>query len=236
VYRAVHIGLHKPVVIKVLHPHYAQSAEIRERFAREGRASAAIRHPHIVDVTDIGDHEETPFLIMELLEGESFATVIERSGALTPEGDADLMIPVIAAVDAAHSVAVIHRDQKPDNLFVTKTETGDPFPKVLDFGISKVHSGLEGFRMGKCAFDADNVYKILKLVGDGIYVPPLEANRQPQGNWVRTETTTAHDEQIRRRQQTGIARSNIVVMSVSQILFGIVRCDTSTSERSWIAS
>ncbi len=60
VYRATHTGLQKPVVLKVLHPQYAQVPVLRARFAREGRAAAAIRHPHIVDVTDVGEHQGTP--------------------------------------------------------------------------------------------------------------------------------------------------------------------------------
>ncbi len=215
VYRATHLGLQKPVVLKVLHPQYAQSPNLRARFAREGRAAAAIRHPHVVDVTDVGEHQGTPYLIMELLDGESLGDLIARTGALSPDRAVDLLLPVIAAVDAAHAAGVVHRDLKPDNLFVTRGATGEPFPKVLDFGISRVVAGDGEHRTGTAAmlgtpaymapeqiestrdadarsdqyalgvilyecltganaFEGDNVYAILKRVGDGRFRIPRE--------------------------------------------------------------
>ncbi len=219
VYKAVHTGLDKLVVLKVLHGRYAQSPNIRQRFAREGRAAAAIRHPHVVDVTDVGEHQGTPYLIMELLDGESLGDLLERLGALSPDSAVDLMLPIIAGVDAAHAAGVVHRDLKPDNIFVTRDATGAAHPKVLDFGISRVVAGDDGPRTGttatlgtpaymapeqlassrdadaksdqyalgvilyECvtgsrAFDADNIYKILRLVGDGTFRRPREV--QPE--------------------------------------------------------
>ncbi len=138
VYLASHTGLGKRVVVKVLHAHYARIAEVRLRFVREGEAAARIRHAHVVDVTDVGVEGAIPYLVMEYLEGESLGDHIDNQGALSPDRAVDLMLPIIDAVHAAHRAGVVHRDLKPDNLFVVRTATGDLHPKVLDFGISRV--------------------------------------------------------------------------------------------------
>ncbi|MFO0647935.1 MAG: serine/threonine-protein kinase [Polyangiales bacterium] len=148
VYAAEHTGLHKRVVLKVLHAQHARSPSIRSRFAREGRAAASIRHPNVVDVTDVGLQDGTPYLIMELLEGESLGDLLGRHGALAVESAVDLMLPVIAGVEAAHASGVVHRDLKPDNIFVTRDATGAAHPKVLDFGISRVAEGDDGRHTG----------------------------------------------------------------------------------------
>lgn len=141
VYLANHTGLNKTVVVKVLHAHYAKLPALRLRFVREGEAAARIRHAHVVDVTDVGVEGAIPYLVMEYLHGESLGALLDRQGALSPDRAVDLMLPVIDAVHAAHVAGVVHRDLKPDNLYLVRTPTGDPHPKVLDFGISRVVEG-----------------------------------------------------------------------------------------------
>ncbi len=167
VYTATHIGLDKRVVVKVLRPEHARSSNIRMRFFREGKAASAIRHPHVVDVTDVGEHEGIPFLVMEHLDGQTLGDLIAREGALPTGRAVDLMLPVIDAVDAAHAAGVVHRDLKPDNLFVARSATGDEFPKVLDFGISRLVSD-GGRRTGTAA-----------LLGTPAYIAPeqIESTR-----------------------------------------------------------
>jgi serine/threonine-protein kinase len=138
VYEATHLDLEKRVALKVLRPDVAASPEARARFLREGRITARLRHPHVLDVTDVGLQDETPFLVMEYLEGESLAALLEREGALPVSRLADLLLPVLAAIAAAHDVGIVHRDLKPDNLFLARTRDGGLVPKVLDFGISKL--------------------------------------------------------------------------------------------------
>ena len=137
VYEAVHPGLNKRVAIKALHPEIASNEAVRQRFMREGETTSRIRHPNIVDITDIGLHEQIPYLVMEYLEGEDLSALIAREGRLSVEQTADLMIPVLAAIAAAHRAGVIHRDLKPANIFVARTAEG-PRATVLDFGISKL--------------------------------------------------------------------------------------------------
>ena len=119
-------------------PSLAASEEARGRFLREGQAASRIRHPHVVDVTDVVAEGPISYLVMEYLEGEDLSALIERQGALALAETADVLLPVIAAISAAHELGVIHRDLKPENVFLARTSFGGPCPKVVDFGISKV--------------------------------------------------------------------------------------------------
>jgi serine/threonine protein kinase len=138
VYEALHRDLKKRVAIKTLMPSLSANQEARVRFIREGEAASRIRHPNVVDVTDVGVEGTTSYLVMEYLEGEDLATYIGRQGPLSPTQTADIMLPVSAAIETAHEQGVIHRDLKPANVFLAVSALGGVQPKVLDFGISKV--------------------------------------------------------------------------------------------------
>jgi serine/threonine-protein kinase len=141
VYEAVHTGLKKPVALKVLRGELSENTEARDRFALEGNNAALVRHPNVVDVSDVGVVDELPFLVMELLEGESLGDVLTRIGSMPVSDAVDLLLPVTAAVSMAHEHGVIHRDLKPDNIFL-QYEGPRIVPKVLDFGASRVmHHG-----------------------------------------------------------------------------------------------
>jgi serine/threonine protein kinase len=126
VYEARHQDLGRLAAVKVLHERYARSSDVRLRFVREGQAAARVRHPHVVDVYDVGVDAGQPYLVMELLEGEDLSQTIARDGVLSVERTADLLLPV-----------VVHRDLKPENIFLSEQRNGIK-PKVLDFGISKI--------------------------------------------------------------------------------------------------
>lgn len=138
VYEGLHLDLRKRVAIKTLLPSLASSQDARARFLREGESAARIRHPHVVDITDVGGEGRTSYMVMEYLEGEDLAKMIAREGQLPIPRTADIILPVAAAVSAAHDTGVIHRDLKPENIFLCKSKMGGLHPKVLDFGISKV--------------------------------------------------------------------------------------------------
>jgi serine/threonine-protein kinase len=105
------------------------------RFLNEARAANAIRHPNIIDILDSGVTEEgVPYLVMELLHGESLADRLERGGAMDPAGVLPLVRQAAGALGAAHAKGIIHRDLKPDNVFVAPSGR----PKILDFGIAKL--------------------------------------------------------------------------------------------------
>jgi TolB-like protein len=137
VYEATHEDLGKRVAIKTLHVHYVSQPDARQRFLQEGQAAARIRHAHVADVYDVGIDGDHPYLVIELLEGEDLASFMEREGPLSVQAIADLLVPVVAAVAAAHDQGVLHRDLKPKNIFLCTDRTGIR-PKVLDFGISKL--------------------------------------------------------------------------------------------------
>ncbi|MGC4117139.1 MAG: serine/threonine-protein kinase [Myxococcales bacterium] len=142
VYEAEHVDLGKHVAIKTLHPQVAEGPEGRARFLQEGRAAAMLRHPHICEVFDFGQEEDTLFLVMELLDGQNLDRFLDQQGLLTATETADLMLPVMAAVATMHDKGILHRDLKPANIFLAKGPYGDVAPKVLDFGIAKLTEGL----------------------------------------------------------------------------------------------
>ncbi|MBL8683884.1 MAG: serine/threonine protein kinase [Myxococcales bacterium] len=138
VYRAVNEALGRPVAIKVLHPEMLRNDEIVERFMREARAATLVRHPNVVDVLDVLEHEGVPFIVQELLSGKDLSKYLEVCGGkLTVDEALPILIPIVEAVGVAHQKGVVHRDLKPENVFLHEVE-GQVIPKVLDFGISKL--------------------------------------------------------------------------------------------------
>ena len=125
--------LHRKVAIKVLPEEYAGDPERLARFEQEARAAAALNHPHIAVVHDIGTEADTHFMVQEYLRGQSLREALEK-GALPLDKTLDLATEVSEALAAAHKAGIVHRDLKPDNIFVT--EQGHA--KVLDFGLAKL--------------------------------------------------------------------------------------------------
>ncbi|MET0387147.1 MAG: serine/threonine-protein kinase, partial [Polyangiales bacterium] len=140
VYAATHCVSGKKIALKWMLPALGQIKGARERFIREACATARISHPNIVDIYDVGTEEGSVFLVMEYLRGETLADRLART-RLTPSETIALLMPALRGVSAAHAHGVIHRDLKPDNIFLCCTEAGEELePKVLDFGISKITS------------------------------------------------------------------------------------------------
>ena len=118
VYLAEHPGIGRRVAVKVLHTNYTRDEQLLARFLNEARAANAIRHPNIIEILDSGMLADgTPFLVMELLEGESLATRIRATGALPIATAVDFAYQTASALGAAHAKGIVHRDLKPDNLF-----------------------------------------------------------------------------------------------------------------------
>jgi len=147
VYLAEHPGIGRRVAVKVLHKNYIRDEGLLTRFLNEARAANAIRHPNIIEILDSGTIADgTPFLVMELLEGESLGTRLRRVGALPIPTAVEFAYQTASALGAAHKKGIVHRDLKPDNLFVIP----DPHEpereriKVLDFGIAKLQQGSTG--------------------------------------------------------------------------------------------
>jgi eukaryotic-like serine/threonine-protein kinase len=139
VFRAWDERLHREVAIKLLHDDYKMSA-MRQRFLQEARAASALNHPNICTVFDIGEQNGDPYLVMELLEGETLKDRIGR-GALSVEEIVRYAGEIADALTVAHAKGIVHRDIKPANIFLVPMPNGKSQAKVLDFGLAKI--GLE---------------------------------------------------------------------------------------------
>ncbi|MBL8942578.1 MAG: protein kinase [Myxococcales bacterium] len=159
VWAAEHVGLGTTVAVKLIHPSHATDERARDRFGREARAAASLRSPHVVQIFDHGVHDGTPYIAMELLDGQSLGQRLAERGRMTPDEVLGIIVQVCRAAALAHGAGVIHRDLKPDNVFLVAGESvaaesivGESISlpqgeggggetaglvKVLDFGIAK---------------------------------------------------------------------------------------------------
>lgn len=168
VYEAEHTGLGIKVAVKLLNEIFASDPSALTRFRREARAAAAIRHDNVVAVTDTGtDDDGVPFIVMELLEGESLSAVLRRERVLQPKDAASVAHQLLHGLEAAHSKGVIHRDLKPGNVLINRGPDGAMQVKILDFGISK--------------FWADTAFNVTEtgaVVGTPRFMSPEQARGQ----------------------------------------------------------
>jgi serine/threonine-protein kinase len=137
VYRAVQLPLERPVAVKVLHDDLLSLHELRARFEREARVLSALSHPHVVAISDYGIDEDRPFLVMELLEGQTLEEVL-RDEPMEPRRALDLARQILRGLAFAHQKGVAHRDLKPANVLLTQMPDGSEHVKLLDFGLARM--------------------------------------------------------------------------------------------------
>ncbi len=173
VYRARDARLSRDVAIKVLAASFSEDAERLRRFEQEARATGVLNHPNILAVYDIGTHENAPYVVSELLEGD---TLRERIGGtpLPTRKAIDFATQIARGLSAAHEKGIVHRDLKPDNLFVTR----DGRVKILDFGLAKLTYGdalveAETNTRGLPGTDAG------KVLGTAGYMSPEQVRAKP---------------------------------------------------------
>ncbi|MBX3189283.1 MAG: serine/threonine protein kinase [Labilithrix sp.] len=163
---AHHLQLDRPVAIKFLRTALA-SEEILLRFEREARAIGQIASEHVVVVFDVGTLEDqSPYMVMEYLEGRDLARILKEDGPLPYEEAVDCMLQVCEALGEAHAAGIVHRDLKPANLFLTHRDDGGPHVKVVDFGISKI---LDAKLLGAGPHEMTNAFTVL---GSPRYMAP----------------------------------------------------------------
>jgi Tol biopolymer transport system component len=133
VYRARDARLNRDVAVKVLPPAFARDADRLRRFEQEAKATAALNHPNVLVVFDVGLEGDVPYVVSELLDGETLRSIVSR-GALPPRRATELAVQIARGLAAAHQKNIVHRDLKPDNIFVTT----DGRAKILDFGLAKL--------------------------------------------------------------------------------------------------
>ncbi len=143
VYLATHLGTARPVALKIIAPQFMRHDEFVERFKREAQAAGRLRHPNVVDVTDFGfahtaANERVAYLVMEYLDGCTLSEVLAEESRLPLDWVVDILEQVCSAVDEAHRQGVVHRDLKPDNIWLEPNRLGGYRVKVLDFGIAKL--------------------------------------------------------------------------------------------------
>lgn len=142
VWSAEHGTLSTLVAVKLMSPAYLEDTEFVERFRNEAKAAASIRSPHVVQMLDSGVTQSgEPFIVMELLEGETLGSRIRRIGPLPLDEVVRIVVQTANALGRAHQLGIVHRDIKPDNLFLIDVG-GEPFVKVLDFGVAKQPPGV----------------------------------------------------------------------------------------------
>ncbi len=137
IWRATHLTLGHPVAVKFIDVIGPRQGELRERFLREARVAAAIRHRNVVDIVDFGTEDGPPYMVMELLEGQTLAARIEAGPPFTVGDAVRTMSPILAGLAAVHDAGIVHRDLKPENIFLVD-DADVSYPKLIDFGVSRV--------------------------------------------------------------------------------------------------
>jgi serine/threonine protein kinase len=162
----VQVNLGRRVAIKCLHPRYARDAVAIARFQHEAVVSGGFGHPHIVEVFDLGRLEDgAPFLVMERLEGETVTACLRRERRLALGLAVSVARQTVSALVATHARGILHRDLKPDNLFLVERGAEAPRVKVLDYGVSKAMTAVGDARLTRAGF----------VMGTPAYMAPEQA-------------------------------------------------------------
>ncbi|MES1187543.1 MAG: serine/threonine-protein kinase [Myxococcales bacterium] len=165
VFRARNTAIDMPVALKLIRADLDRE-QLSGRLLQEARAAAKLAHPAIVRVFDVGKTAlGDPFIVMELLHGESLAALLEREGRMTSVRAVQLLLPIADALSVAHAKGFIHRDVKPDNVFIANDDEGQLQPKLVDFGIVK-HERQEG---------DSQLTQVGAVVGSPDYMSPEQA-------------------------------------------------------------
>jgi hypothetical protein len=174
---ARHLTLDQLVAIKFLSKGEIGDAEALARFRREGKAAVRLKNDHVAKVYDVGDHGDEPFIVMEYLDGADLSTVLKERGQVGIGEVCEYILQACEALAEAHAIGIVHRDVKPANLFLTRTASGAPLVKVLDFGVSKTLAAAEA---------QGDVTRTASMLGSPKYMSPEQMN-DPRSVDARTD-------------------------------------------------
>lgn len=166
VWLARHLTLGSDVAIKVIAVEVAQSESVRRRFLQEAKAAAGLRSPHVVQIFDYGIDQGLPFIVMELLVGETLGEALGREETLSPALTAQILTHVARGVQKAHDAHIVHRDLKPENIFLSHNDD-EVVAKVLDFGVAKTPRRPD---------EAEGDTATGTLLGSPLYMSPEQAH------------------------------------------------------------
>ena len=193
VWRAFDPAIRRSVALKTMTEAGLERSDLRARFLREAQAAGQLRHPNVVTIYDLGEEGDSPYIVMELLDGEDLAHLIARKEQLSLDRRLELMVQVLRGLDYAHQQGVVHRDVKPANIHVT----GDGSAKIMDFGIAHLTSSemtRTGTILGTVNYMSPEQITGAKLDGRsdlfsvGIILHELLTFRNPFGGSSVTET------------------------------------------------
>lgn len=170
VWRGEHLSLGTPVAIKLLAPHLAERESVRARFLLEARAAASLRSKNVVQIFDHGVDGDLPYIVMELLRGESLAARLHHRKRLEPRLVGRVLAEVGRAIARAHKAGIIHRDLKPDNIFLVERDDDPSFVKILDFGVSKIQRRDASMK---------TITREGVVLGTPVYMSPEQAQAHP---------------------------------------------------------
>lgn len=174
VYRAEHTALARPVAIKVLHGYFGDREDLRLRFEREAKVLSALAHPHIVAITDYGVTEGTPYLAMELLQGQTLGDLLRARAPLGPDVALDIARGILRGLAFAHARGVLHRDLKPANVFLQHLPDDPYHVKLLDFGLAKIIEAEEEGQVDELTLTRSGA-----VLGTPAYMSPEQASGDP---------------------------------------------------------
>jgi tRNA A-37 threonylcarbamoyl transferase component Bud32 len=174
VYEAEHVAIEKRVALKILRDDFSSRSEVVERFKQEAKSASRIGNAHIVDISDFGTTPSgASYFVMELLDGDDLANILQAEGTLPIPRACDILLQCCKALGAAHAKGIVHRDMKPENIFLTNRDGRSDFVKIVDFGIAKMNDietpGAPGRKLTKTGM----------IFGTPEYMSPEQAAGKP---------------------------------------------------------
>jgi serine/threonine protein kinase len=208
VYLATHLGTDRLVALKVIAPQFMLNDEFVERFKREAKAAGRMRHPNVVDVTDFGsaqsERERVAYLVMEYLDGCSLGEVLAEESRLPIDWVIDIIEQACSAVDEAHKQGVIHRDLKPDNIWLEPNRRGGYTVKVLDFGLAKLaDAALSNLPVGVFTTAAQSLAP-QPLAPQPLAQPPASREASAQAHGLHESPTQFQMAEVREEEETRV--------------------------------